>query len=72
MTANQQRMIITNTGNVGIGTSAPKTGLQADNGDIYAGSPGQGIILKSPNGLTCARLTIDNSAAGILTSIACP
>jgi len=72
MTANQQRMIITNTGNVGIGTTAPKTGLQADNGDIYIGSAGQGIILKSPDGLACARLTLSNAGALVSTPLACP
>ena len=72
MTANQQRMIITNAGNVGIGTSAPKTTLQADGGDIYVGSPGQGIILKSPDGLMCVRLTVGNAGGLVSTPLACP
>jgi len=72
MTANQQRMIITNTGNVGIGTSAPKTTFQADGGDMYVGSPGQGMILRSPDGLVCVRLTVSNTAALVSTPLACP
>jgi hypothetical protein len=72
MTANQQRMIITNAGRVGIGTTLPQTTLQADGGDIYVGSPGQGIILRSPNGLTCVRLTVDNTGGLIPTVMACP
>jgi len=72
MTANQQRMIITNTGNVGIGTSAPKTTFQADGGDMYVGSPGQGMILRSPDGLVCVRLTVSNTAALVSTPMACP
>jgi len=72
MTANQQRMIITNTGNVGIGTSAPKRTFQADGGDMYVGSPGQGMILRSPDGLVCVRLTVSNTAALVSTPMACP
>jgi len=72
MTANQQRMIITNTGNVGIGTTSPKTGLQTDNGAIYIGSPGEGIILRSPDGLVCVKLTVSNTAALASTPMACP
>jgi hypothetical protein len=34
MTANQQRMIITNTGDVGIGTLTPESKVQADGGDV--------------------------------------
>jgi hypothetical protein len=72
MTANQQRMIITNTGDVGIGTVEPKSKVQADGGDIYVGSPGQGIILRSPDGLLCARLTLSNAGAMVSTPQACP
>jgi hypothetical protein len=72
MTANQQRMIITNTGHVGIGTALPKTTLQANGGDIFIGSPGQGIILMSPDGLMCVRLTVSNAGALVSTPMACP
>ena len=72
MTANQQRVIITNAGRVGIGTTSPQTTLQADGGDIYVGSPGQGIILKSPDGLMCVRLTVSNTGALVSTPLACP
>src|SRR5438445_577661 len=43
------------TGKVGIGTTTPKAKLDVTGGNILVGSPGQGIILKSPNGLTCRR-----------------
>ncbi|MBP1598786.1 MAG: hypothetical protein H6Q05_4163 [Acidobacteria bacterium] len=72
MTANQQRMIITNTGDVGIGTTDPKVTLQVQGSGVYVGSPGEGIILKSPDGLTCAKLTIDNSGTPGFAVIACP
>lgn len=57
---------------VGIGTTAPKAKLDVTNGNILVGSPGQGIILKSPNGATCRLLSIDNAGALVLTAIACP
>ena len=59
-------------GNVGIGTPNPKAKLQTDGGAIYVGSPGEGIILKSPNGLTCVKLTITNSGTPLFTPLACP
>jgi len=72
MTANQQRMIITNTGDVGIGTVEPKSKVHAEGGAIYVGSPGEGIILKSPSGLMCVKLTVDNSGFPVFTTMACP
>ncbi|MBS1793893.1 MAG: hypothetical protein JSS81_08560, partial [Acidobacteria bacterium] len=57
---------------VGIGTTAPKARLDVTGGSILVGSPGQGIILKSPDGATCRRLSIDNAGAMILTAVTCP
>ncbi len=56
--------------NVGIGTITPKTKLEVANGDIHVSLPGQGLILKSPNGGTCARLSL--SDAGVLTTTVMP
>jgi hypothetical protein len=67
-----ERMRITNTGHVGIGTSAPRAKLHVQGDSIYLGSAGQGIILKSPNGAVCRKLTIDNAGAIVLAAIACP
>lgn len=58
--------------NVGIGTTAPVARLHVQNGDIYVGSPGQGIVLKSPDGMKCVKLSIDNSGAMVPTSQPCP
>jgi hypothetical protein len=58
--------------NVGIGTTAPKARLEIKNGNILVSSPGQGIILKSPDGATCRLLSIDNAGAMVLTATACP
>ncbi len=41
-------------------------------GNILVGSPGKGVILKSPNGATCKLLAIDNTGAMALSVIACP
>ena len=41
-------------------------------GDFHASGLGNGIILKSPDGLTCARLSIDNSGQLVTTPLACP
>ena len=48
---------------IGIGTTAPMETLDVEGGNILIGSPGQGIILTSPDGRTRMILTIDNSGA---------
>ncbi len=57
---------------VGIGTTLPKARLDVATGDILIGAPGAGIILKSPNGALCRKLTVDNAGALVTTAIACP
>ena len=57
---------------VGIGTTTPKAKLDVTGGNILVGTPGQGIVLKSPDGATCKLLSIDNAGAMVLTAIACP
>ena len=59
-------------GNVGIGTSAPKARLHVQGGDAYIFDAGKGVILKSPNGLVCMKLTIDNTGTAVLAAISCP
>ena len=59
--------------NVGVGTTAPRERLEVRGGNIYVGSPGQGIILKSPNGATCRVLSIDNAGNLVVAVLAsCP
>ena len=45
----------------------------ANTGDFQALAAGKGLILKSPNGTTCARISIDNAGALVTTVLgACP
>ncbi|HEY5839817.1 MAG TPA: hypothetical protein VIT19_12330 [Pyrinomonadaceae bacterium] len=70
-------LVLGNGVNVGIGPSAPAEKLHV-RGNIYISGGGpfvnnyNGLILKSPNGLTCAKLTIDNAGALVTTVIPCP
>ena len=53
-------------------SDSPPPKLKISGGDILVGSPGQGIILKSDNGLTCRLLSLDNTGALALTPVTCP
>ena len=57
---------------VGISTTAPKARLDVAAGDAYLSTAGNGVILKSPDGTICKRLSIDNAGTLITTAIACP
>ena len=58
-------------GNLGLGTTNPRTKLQVENGDIYINSITSGVIMKSPNG-ACWRMTVSNTGTPIFTAITCP
>ncbi len=64
-------VVLGNGAKVGIGTSAPKRKLHVA-GDVFISSDGHGLVLKSPNGLTCAIITIDNAGALLTSVVACP
>ena len=53
-------------------SESPSTKLKLDGGNILIGSPGQGMILRSPNGTTCVKIGIDNIGAMVLTPMTCP
>ena len=53
-------------------TTAPMASLHVQSDDIYVGSANHGVILKSPDGTKCAKLSIDNSGALIAAVQACP
>ena len=59
------------TVNVGIGITSPRSRLDVRSGNIYIGSPGQGLILRSPNSLVCGILTINNFGVLVNTPISC-
>jgi hypothetical protein len=68
----QDRVTVDNLGNTGIGTGSPKAKLEVAAGDGYFSGPGTGVILKSPDGLVCRKLIIDNVGNLTSTPITCP
>lgn len=69
--ASDMKMILSNTGNLGIGASTPNARLQVTDGDVYIEDINKGVIMKSPDG-NCWRITVNNSGALISTATACP
>ena len=55
-----------------IGTTAPTTKLQFSGGDAYASTPGNGLIIKSPDGTKCARISLNNSGGLETNPLTCP
>ncbi|UCH15816.1 MAG: hypothetical protein JSV22_07570 [Bacteroidales bacterium] len=66
-----ERMRIDYKGNVGIGTSVPKSKLEIADGDIYISNINKGIIMKSPDG-QCWRITVENDGSLSSSMIPCP
>lgn len=65
-----ERVRITSDG-LGIGTTAPRSKLHVNDGDIFIEDIHSGVIMRSSNG-QCWRYTPDNSGQLIPTAIACP
>jgi len=68
----QTRLQFAAGGNVGIGDGTPKARFQVQQGDIYVATEGRGVILKSPDGTICRKLSIDNTGNLGTLAITCP
>jgi len=64
-------LFIEETGNIGVGTTLPKSKLEVADGDVYIDQIGAGVIMKSPDG-QCWRLSVDNSGNASFQSTTCP
>lgn len=64
-------LYIRENGNIGFGTSTPRSKLELSNGDIYFPNFAYGVILSSPDG-KCFRVTVDNSGNLQTTEITAP
>jgi hypothetical protein len=65
-------LILGNGAKVGIGTSTPAEPLHVASGDVYVSTAGSGVIVKSPDGNTCARIGINNSGVLSAAPVTCP
>ena len=65
------KVIITNSGNVGISTTGPNSKLQVKDGDVYVETIGSGIILRSQDG-SCFRVTVNNDGTFASAGVTCP
>jgi len=66
-----ERLKITNSGNVGIGISNPKSRVEIQSGNLYISDPARGIVTRSASG-QCWRITVNNDGTFSTTSITCP
>lgn len=57
---------------VGIGTPTPQAALDVARGDVYISGAGQGVVLRSPDGLSCVRLVLTGGLSIVGELIPCP
>lgn len=69
-TVRQERLRVSENGNLGVGSSNPQAKVHVQNGDVYIEDINSGIILNSGNG--CYRVTVDTNGSLVTTAITCP
>ncbi len=66
------KLMLSNEGNLGVGTDDPKAKLSVAQGDVYIENIGSGVIMKSPDG-TCWRMTVSDAGDPVFTPLnGCP
>lgn len=68
-------LVLGNGVKVGVGSSTPSEKLHVVGNIFVGGNPAvgaNGLILRSPNGVQCAKLTIDNAGSLITSAVVCP
>ena len=49
----------------------PVTRMKIDNGNIFIGTPGAGLLIRTPNGMSCVKIAIDNAGALVTSTVSC-
>jgi hypothetical protein len=58
-------------GQVGLNTTSPTSALEVSTGDVELSNAGSGVILRSPDGLSCRRVSIDDAGALAIAVVTC-
>ncbi len=66
-----RHLVVKAGGNMGLGTTDPKSKLHVSSGDVYIDNSARGVIMKSPSG-QCWRMTVNNAGTPVFTNITCP